>query len=153
MPVVPIEGRVDPLTPRHPGHPRRRTRRRTRSPIRLAVIGFTLVLPGCGHGSVKGEVAATATSVQSSTSATSTSTTIAAEPACHKETVTDTNPAGVSHDNETICTWGPGLLAHLDSRGFVDGAQNHPLDLAMAQRCWAAGGRVYLRSPAVRGWG
>jgi hypothetical protein len=119
----------------------------------LIVIGLALVLPSCARHGVDREVSATATATSLLTSTTSTTTTIVAEAACRRETATGTDAAGVTHSGETICTWGPGLRAHVDSRGLVDGAQNHPVDLTMAERCWAEGGRVYLRSPAVLGWG
>lgn len=119
--------------------------------MRLVVIAFGLVLPAaCGRTDVGGEAAAMTTPTSSTTS---TTTTIVAEATCRRQTLPSTDAGGGSSSDETICTWGPGLRAHVDSRGFVNGAQNHAIDLAMAERCWAAGGRVYLRSPAVRGWG
>jgi len=44
------------------------------------------------------------------------------------------------------------MATRLDGNGFVIPSQNHPVDLAMAERCWSAGGRVYLRTPASNGW-
>lgn len=85
--------------------------------------------------------------------ATVTSTTSVYVPACRTETAPiGPDSHGVVHTGEKICTWGPELRSHLDSRNFVDGSENHPVDLAMSERCWAMGGRVYLRTPAVDGW-
>lgn len=78
---------------------------------------------------------------------------VVVEDACRPETAPiGTDDYGVTHTGEKICTWGPGVVAHLDGNGFVIPSQNHPIDLAMAQECWSADGRVYLRTPAVEGW-
>ena len=78
---------------------------------------------------------------------------VAVEDACRRELAPiGTDGYGVTHTGEKICTWGPGLVAHLDANGFVDQSQNHPVGLAPAQDCWSAGGRFYLRTPASDGW-
>ncbi|MEA2704522.1 MAG: hypothetical protein QOD63_2467 [Actinomycetota bacterium] len=75
------------------------------------------------------------------------------EDACRPETAPiGPDGYGVTHTGEKICTWGPGLVAHLDGNGFVIPSQNHPVDVAMAQDCWSSAGRLYLRTPAVEGW-
>jgi hypothetical protein len=82
-----------------------------------------------------------------------TTTVAVVEGACRPETAPNgPDEYGVIHTGENICTWGQGLVAHLDGNGFVIPSQNHPVDLAMAEACWSAAGRVYLRTPAVEGW-
>jgi hypothetical protein len=82
-----------------------------------------------------------------------TSTTAVVEAGCRAETApTGTDNYGVGHTGERICTWGPELRSHVNANGFVDNGQNHPVDLAVAARCWSTDGRFYLRTPAVNGW-
>jgi hypothetical protein len=82
----------------------------------------------------------------------STTVAVTVEDACRPQTLPVADQNGVVNASEKICTWGPGLRAHLDDQGFVGPSQNHPIDLDMAERCWSADGRVYLRTPAVEGW-
>lgn len=93
------------------------------------------------------------TNVPPTTTSRPTTTVAVAETQCRTETAPNGADAyGVTHNGERICTWGPELRFRLDSNGFVRPAQNHSVDIAMAERCWSAGGRVYLRTPASNGW-
>jgi hypothetical protein len=85
--------------------------------------------------------------------APATTVVVAVEDDCRRGTApVGTDDYGVVHTGEMICTWGPGLRAHITSEGFVGPSQNHPVDLDMAEQCWSDDGRVYLRTPAVEGW-
>jgi len=122
----------------------------------LAGCGTNKAPPSAAQGRAPGESSATPSTpppLATTTSVGSVTTLAVVQVECRAETAPQGADAyGVSHTGEKICTWGPELESRLDSRGFVTPSQNHPVDLVMANRCWSAGGRLYLRTPASNGW-